>query len=69
MEFNRLLSSAISAYGEPNLSNVKNLIKFKKSKKIDKKNYYLISDLKKLIIGLKKQKRQVRLLLIQKQVH
>ena len=24
MEFNRLLSSAISAYGEPNLSSIKN---------------------------------------------
>ena len=44
MEFNRLLSSAISAYGEPNLSSVKNennpKINFKE---ISKKKYYLIT--------------------------
>ena len=45
MEFNRLLSSAISAYGEPNLSNVKNETKIKQDQKaIDKKEYYLIED-------------------------
>ncbi len=45
MEFNRLLSSAISAYGEPELS--KSSIKSKvleKQKPIDNKNYYLITD-------------------------
>jgi hypothetical protein len=39
MEFNRLLSSAISAYGEPNLDGVKNYSKKKKiKKKLIKKN-------------------------------
>ena len=46
MEFNRLLSSAISTYGEPELSNstveIKNL---EKQKPINNKNYYLITDL------------------------
>ena len=45
MEFNRLLSSAISTYGEPELSNstveLKNL---EKQKPINNKNYYLITD-------------------------
>ena len=45
MEFNRLLSSAISTYGEPELSNstveIKNL---EKQKPINNKNYYLITD-------------------------
>ena len=49
MEFNRLLSSAISAYGEPNLSSIKivnkNIID---QEKIDKSKYYLIDDPKKL---------------------
>ena len=49
MEFNRLLSSAISAYGEPNLSSIKNENKANKDqKKIDKKKYYLIENLKEL---------------------
>ena len=49
MEFNRLLSSAISAYGEPNLSS-----KFNKdvskinSKEINKKNYYLVTEIKEI---------------------
>ena len=45
MEFNRLLSSAISAYGEPDLlsQNVDLEIK-KKQLVINKKNYYLIID-------------------------
>ncbi len=43
MEFNRLLSSTISKYGEPNLSNHKVDIKDQnKKEKISKKNYYLI---------------------------
>ena len=33
MEFNRLLSSAISAYGEPNLSSIKMKINQRKIKK------------------------------------
>ncbi|PHX89524.1 MAG: DNA polymerase I [Pelagibacteraceae bacterium] len=45
MEFNRLLSSAISAYGEPNLyssdSEIKNL---DKQKPINNKDYHLISN-------------------------
>ena len=51
MEFNRLLSSAISAYGEPNLDEYKNIKPKENQKTIDKKEYYLITDLKKLIIG------------------
>tara|TARA_B100000579_G_scaffold207625_1_gene169578 strand:- start:1037 stop:3817 length:2781 start_codon:yes stop_codon:yes gene_type:complete len=49
MEFNRLLSSAISAYGEPNLSSVKNETKSKQDQKaINKKEYYLIKDPKEI---------------------
>ena len=45
MEFNRLLSSAISAYGEPILDSVKIDQKSdEKSKIIDKKNYKLIAN-------------------------
>ena len=45
MEFNRLLSSAISAYGEPNLEKIKNENDLKeKQTEINKKEYYLISD-------------------------
>ena len=49
MEFNRLLSSAISAYGEPDLSsqNVDLEIK-KKPQAINKKNYYLIKNEKEI---------------------
>ena len=44
MEFNRLLSSAISAYGEPNLSSFKNERKSKLNQKtISNKDYQLIS--------------------------
>ena len=44
MEFNRLLSSAISVYGEPSLSGVQNKIKVKNDEiSIDKKHYYLIT--------------------------
>ncbi|MDC2969735.1 DNA polymerase I [Candidatus Pelagibacter sp.] len=49
MEFNRLLSSAISVYGEPNLESITNDKKSdKKQKTIDKKEYHLITDLKQL---------------------
>jgi DNA polymerase I len=45
MEFNRLLSSAISTYGEPNLlNNEKESILKEKKQSINKKNYYLIKD-------------------------
>ena len=49
MEFNRLLSSAISAYGEPDLlsQNVDLKIK-KKPQVINKKNYYLIKNEKEI---------------------
>ena len=49
MEFNRLLSSAISTYGEPDLSsqNVDLEIK-KKPQVINKKNYYLIKNEKEI---------------------
>ena len=49
MEFNRLLSSAISAYGEPQL--LKNTIEPKvleKLKPIDNKNYHLITDVNQI---------------------
>ena len=48
MEFNRLLSSAISAYGEPNLSNIKKEEKFQNQKPIEKKDYFLISKLEQI---------------------
>ena len=45
MEFNRLLSSAISAYGEPNIDSIKAESKLKKNQKvISKKEYFLITD-------------------------
>ncbi len=48
MEFNRLLSSAISMYGEPALEN-NNSIKIKETKNnISKKNYHLITDEKQI---------------------
>ncbi len=47
MEFNRLLSSAISVYGEPKFSDVKNLNN-KISNEINSKNYKLISDISEL---------------------
>jgi DNA polymerase I len=44
MEFNRLLSSAISAYGEPELEeNVIDATPKEKQKNINKKNYHLIT--------------------------
>ena len=48
MEFNRLLSSVISLYGEPNISNEKNSLDDKKKIKIDTKKYKLINNLKEL---------------------
>ncbi len=49
MEFNRLLSSAISAYGEPNLTSIKNDVKIeKKQKAINKKEYHLIENLEQI---------------------
>ena len=49
MEFNRLLSSAISAYGEPSLSAEKKIVKTdEKLNDIHKKEYYLIKDLKEI---------------------
>ena len=49
MEFNRLLSSAISTYGEPNLDSTKKENILKKDKKsISKKEYYLIKDLEEI---------------------
>jgi len=49
MEFNRLLSSAISAYGEPILENINTSPKPKEAQEtIIKKDYHLISDLKEI---------------------
>ena len=46
MEFNRLLSSAISAYGEPELeSNKIETQNLEKQQKVNNKNYYLINSL------------------------
>ena len=46
MECNRLLSSAISAYGEPKLTSDKDIVKNnEKQKAIDRKKYYLITNL------------------------
>jgi DNA polymerase I len=46
MEFNRLLSSVISAYGEPNLSTETKVIE--KQKPIDNKNYHLITNVNQI---------------------
>ena len=49
MEFNRLLSSVISTYGEPSLPNKKIDLKSKREQKsINKKNYYLIKNEKEI---------------------
>ncbi|WP_428081140.1 DNA polymerase I [Candidatus Pelagibacter sp.] len=46
MEFNRLLSSAISAYGEPKLSTSENNLKStEKQKPINNKDYHLITNI------------------------
>ena len=49
MEFNRLLSSAISAYGEPNFTNeIKEEKSLEKKIEINKKDYFLITDPKEI---------------------
>ena len=49
MEFNRLLSSVISAYGKPELEEtVKEIKPEKKQQNINKKNYYLITSEKEI---------------------
>jgi DNA polymerase-1 len=49
MEFNRLLSSAISAYGEPNFNSIKSDLKPKVDQKpISKKDYHLITHAKEI---------------------
>ena len=49
MEFNRLLSSAISAYGEPELeSNKIEIQNLEKQQTINNKNYYLINSLNEI---------------------
>ena len=49
MEFNRLLSSAISAYGEPDFNGEKEDVQIKEKKvEIDKKNYFLITEHSKI---------------------
>ena len=49
MEFNRLLSSAISAYGEPKLSGSENNLKStEKQKPITNKDYHLITDINEI---------------------
>ena len=49
MEFNRLLSSAISAYGEPKLSGSENNFKStEKQKPINNKDYHLITDINEI---------------------
>ena len=49
MEFNRLLSSAISTYGEPNLESIKSGIEEPlKHEKINSKNYHLINEINEL---------------------
>jgi len=49
MEFNRLLSSVISAYGEPELGDTATATKpEKKQQNIDKKNYHLITSEKEI---------------------
>ncbi len=54
MEFNRLLSSAISAYGEPALSNIKTEVKNNLTQeKIDNSKYYLIDEPKELDAWIK----------------
>jgi len=49
MEFNRLLSSVISAYGEPKIEEAATEVKpEKKQENIDKKNYHLITSEKEI---------------------
>ncbi len=54
MEFNRLLSSAISVYGEPGFSVKKNdKENIQKQNTINKKNYHLITDLNDIDLWIK----------------
>ena len=54
MEFNRLLSSAISAYGEPDFNGEKKDVQIKEKKvEIDKKNYFLITEHSKIDAWIK----------------
>ena len=53
MEFNRLLSSVISIYGEPNYSKEKNNLEDKDKIKIDTKKYKLINNIKELDLWIK----------------
>ena len=49
MEFNRLLSSVISMYGEPDLDAIKNEFKAPdRNEKINTKNYHLIDEISKI---------------------
>ncbi len=48
MEFNRLLSSAISAYGEPSLKSIKNDKSKKNEKAINKNDYHLITNINEI---------------------
>ena len=48
MEFNRLLSSAISTYGEPKFKKDETTSSFEKSNKINTKNYKLIDQIDEL---------------------
>jgi DNA polymerase I len=59
MEFNRLLSSAISTYGEPSLQNVKTTSKVRENQvKINKNNYHLIQDLNEIDEWIKEAEEQ-----------
>ena len=54
MEFNRLLSSAISAYGEPDFSKKNTENKNVGSKNlINKSDYHLITDIKEIDVWIK----------------
>ena len=48
MEFNRLLSSAISAYGEPSISTNRSSQNEEKQNLISKDQYHLITDIKEI---------------------
>ena len=55
MEFNSLLSSEISAYGKPNFTTaIKDEKSLEKKIEINKKNYFLITDLKEIDDWIKK---------------
>jgi DNA polymerase I len=59
MEFNRLLSSAISTYGEPNLENIKTVSKIRETqKKINKDEYHLIQNIDQIDEWIKEAEEQ-----------